>query len=385
MTNSYSASQSLDGLVSAIYSGLTRETPWAEALEGLRAATNSNVACLRISVKGAHPSEHLFAAGPKACPQAILEWEARSAGELLPITLRLGEPQIIDWSEFPSFNSVPELLARYDIGSTAVVQIAVEGGAEYVLNLSRSRSAPKYGSDELALLSKVGTHFGRALKLRQEFLRARVVSELQSDTLDRLGIASILIGSKGDISVLNKTAREMLNKSEWLRVRGGRLQAVYEKDNRLFQSILRESLTSRTCGQSRAMLIRHANGGRQLNLLTSVRRTVSLVTGEEETCVILFVGRAVVADDADLKVLQELFSFTPAEAKLALGLAKGMPLGAVESELKIRHNTARAHLRSMFVKADVSKQSELVHRLAYSLAPLGRPTEATMAPSSTIN
>ena len=101
---------------------------------------------------------------------------------------------------------------------------------------------------------------------------------------------------------------------------------------------------------------------------------------------LVFVGRASVADDADLKVLQELFSFTPAEAKLALGLAKGLPLGDVESQLNIRHNTARAHLRSMFLKADVSRQSELVHLLANSLAPLGRPLDQSLSTvSQTVN
>jgi len=81
----------------------------------------------------------------------------------------------------------------------------------------------------------------------------------------------------------------------------------------------------------------------------------------------------VVAESIKKKVLQQLFSFTRAEARLALGLAKGKRLEDVEAELNITHNTARAHLRSMFVKADVNRQSELVHVLANSVAPLGRP------------
>jgi len=106
---------------------------------------------------------------------------------------------------------------------------------------------------------------------------------------------------------------------------------------------------------------------------------VSLISDRAETCALVFLRRSSVADDADVDVLQQLFSFTRAEAKLALGLAKGKRLEEVESELNIRHNTARAHLRSMFVKADVNRQSELVHLLANSLAPLGRPLEKVSA------
>ena len=71
-------------------------------------------------------------------------------------------------------------------------------------------------------------------------------------------------------------------------------------------------------------------------------------------------------------MLQQLFTFTYTEAQLAVGLAKGMCLKDIESELKILHNTARAHLRSMFLKADVSRQSQLVSLITSSLVPLGR-------------
>ena len=110
-------------------------------------------------------------------------------------------------------------------------------------------------------------------------------------------------------------------------------------------------------------------------MLVSARRLVSPISDRPETCALVFLRSSSVASDADVEVLQELFSFTPAEARLALGLANGKRLEDVEAELKIRHNTARAHLRSMFVKAGVNRRAELVHLLANSLAPLGRRSQ----------
>ena len=123
------------------------------------------------------------------------------------------------------------------------------------------------------------------------------------------------------------------------------------------------------------MLMRSDCADRDLNLLVSARRSVSLISDRPKTCAMVFLRNCSVASDADVAVLQELFSFTPAEARLAVGLAKGKRLEEVEAELNIRHNTARAYLRSMFVKADVNRQVELVHLLANRLAPLGRPAE----------
>ena len=94
-----------DSLVGAIYGSLTQDTPWVEALELLRAALKANVACLRISLKGANPREYLFAAGPKASQEAIAEWETRRARELLPLELRPGETRVVNWSENGSRSS----------------------------------------------------------------------------------------------------------------------------------------------------------------------------------------------------------------------------------------------------------------------------------------
>ena len=364
-----------NALVASIYAGLSKESPWVEALEMLRAAMDANVACLRISQKGAHPREYLYAAGPKASEDSIAEWEARSARELLPVELRPGEPQVVNWSELVSGSTISELLQRYEIGCMVVMQLAAEDGVEYLLHASRSGAEKGFSREDLGFFKLIGEHFGRALNLRHELVRAQLVSGFQSDALDRLGIAAILVRPSGQFMILNRVGREALAAGEGLRVGGGRLHAVDEGHDRSFQSILREVLASETGDCSRALLMRSDCGDGDMNLLVSARRSVSIISDRPETCALVFLRSCSVAVEGDVAVLQELFSFPPAKARLALGLAQGKRLEDVEAELNIRHNTARAHLRSMFVKADVNRQAELVHLLANSLAPLGRPAE----------
>ena len=182
-----------DSLVGAIYGGLTQDTPWVEALDLLRDALRANVACLRISLKGASPREYLFAAGPKASEQAIAEWEARRARELLPLELRLGEARVVNWSELAPSGEISEMLMRYDVASMAVMLVAADEGVEYLLQASRGGAEGEYSAEELSLFSMIGDHFGRALKLRKELVTAQVVNGFQSDALDRLGIAALLV------------------------------------------------------------------------------------------------------------------------------------------------------------------------------------------------
>jgi DNA-binding CsgD family transcriptional regulator len=358
-------------VVDAVYGNLTQDAPWSDGLELLRVALNSNVACLRISTKGPQPGQYLHAAGPKVSPYSLSEWETNSARCLLPVPLHPGEPRVLNCSQMGSANPIPQMLQRYDITHVASLLIGTDSEVDYILSANRAGCMKSYDADDLAFLCMVGGHFSRALKLRQELVRSRAVNEFQSDALDRLGVASLLVRPSGQVTVLNESAHRMVINSEWVRISGGKLRAVDERDDRLFQSFLREGFAPNGGRPSRAMRIRHGGKGPQLNVVVTRRRSASLISGRDETCILVFIGRANAADDSDLEVLQELFAFTPAEARVALRLARGMALEEVESELNIKHNTARAHLRSMYMKTDLSRQSELISLLANSLFPLG--------------
>src|SRR5689334_17025920 len=117
-----------DTLIDAIYAGVTQENPWVNALELLRVWLDSNVACLRISIRGAHPREYLFASGPKASPESIVEWEARSPREMMPVSLTVGEPALVNHVAMRPFSSIQEMLERYDIGYSATILLRVDNG-----------------------------------------------------------------------------------------------------------------------------------------------------------------------------------------------------------------------------------------------------------------
>jgi DNA-binding CsgD family transcriptional regulator len=69
--------------------------------------------------------------------------------------------------------------------------------------------------------------------------------------------------------------------------------------------------------------------------------------------------------------LAKLFGLTPAEAALSVLLADGLTLDEAAHELSIARNTVRAHLRSIFAKTGVTRQTMLVRLIVTSLAQLG--------------
>lgn len=365
-----------DALVGAIYESLLRDDTWSAALELLRTSLASKIACLRVIQKGNNPREYLFAAGPKVNQQAIAEWE-RYNTRGSNVDMQLGEVLVFNWADTRSADAATDILDRYDIaraeiGTQAATCVLVTEQAEYVLTCMRDGKETPYRSEELALLQTAGVHFNRVLRIRSEMESARVVSEFQAHALDRLAIAAILVEQNGRVTPLNETARETLAGEGGLRFTGGKLSASDRLDDHAFQVVLRSVLASSGDGASRAVSLKRNDGERDLGVVVSGRKFRSLVTNRPETCAMVFARMAEAVGEADIALFQELFSFTKAEARLAVGLASGMRLEDVEQQLNIRHNTARAHLRSMFSKAEVGRQSELVHLLMNSVVPLGR-------------
>ncbi len=369
---------SYDALISAIYRSVDDDDAWPEALDILRDYLGANVACLRIAQQSKSHRQYLFASGPQATDEAIREWEQISARELLPQDLKPGETTVINWRLVSNAVQCSKLLQRYDIAVTATVFVDLIDDAQYTLNCSRGFEDSEFRPADLDAFRQIAEHFRRAMTLRRRNMQSKVVTQFQTEALDSLGIAAILVNRGGGHVVLNQTAQDALDEGIGLEMTARGLRAVDRADDGAFQQALRAALCEKEPAGSRAMLVNSGDDDRRLHLVVSSRRHSSMISGETETSALIFLRVKEIVGDADKKLLQQLFSFTATEANLAVGLAKGLCLKDVESQLNIRHNTARAHLRSMFVKADVSRQAQLVSLLANSLVPLGRMSSAPL-------
>ena len=68
--------------------------------------------------------------------------------------------------------------------------------------------------------------------------------------------------------------------------------------------------------------------------------------------------------------LGELYGLTPTEAKVACEFARGQSYKQVAQRLKISEDTVRAHIKQIYPKTRVNRQSDLV-RLVLSMSTSG--------------
>jgi DNA-binding CsgD family transcriptional regulator len=333
----------------------------------------ANVGCIRILEKGSRPRQYIFAAGPLASEEALGEWCEQRPAELLPRPLKPHEVTIINWAAEASSDESRKLLERYDVASTISMCMNNEQGVQITLNCSRGFGMSSFTPDDIARFTQVGRQFENAINIRQKLIHAHVTSSFQHQALDSLGIAAFLVGQDQGVTMLNETARFAIKQEIGLRLTGHGLTTVVKDENAELQRSIRVALAPVKNGSSaRAMSLYRGDNFERIHLVVRSQTHRSLVSGADETSALIFLRVGEVVDESDVEMLQQQFSFTVTEAYVAIGLAKGMCLRDVEERLNIRHNTARAHLRSLFSKADVARQSQLVSLLTSSLVPLGR-------------
>jgi len=75
--------------------------------------------------------------------------------------------------------------------------------------------------------------------------------------------------------------------------------------------------------------------------------------------------------EASVETVQRLLGLTRTEATFALALARGKTIKEVARHLGVSICTARTHMRSIFLKTGVDKQTKLVREVLQRLSPLG--------------
>src|SRR5690606_2497091 len=120
-----------------------------------------------------------------------------------------------------------------------------------------------------------------------------------------------------------------------------------------------------------ALSVTRPSGRPKLNLLIRPIPLSECSEGPNRPSAVVFIRDPEHRAPPPIELVQRLFHFTPAEAKLALMLTDGLTLDEVAEALGISKNTARAHLRAIFSKTGVTRQITLVRLLLNSVASIG--------------
>ena len=247
-------------------------------------------------------------------------------------------------------------------------------GMRLTLWIFRDLAAEPFDADEMSLCEILAQQLRRGLEHSQRMGASEMERSLYSSALDRLSVGVVIIDMAGKIVSCSVKAEEALVSRNGLQMQAGKLRATEAKDDRELQSAIRSAIQKATGGESddmRGLALTKSSGHRNLGIIIQPvpgRRAGGVVTAP--TVAIYFRDPDESADVAN-DVVRQLFDLTPAEAAVARRLASGLSLEDAASSLEISRNTARAHLRSIFSKSGITRQTELVRLMLNSVAILG--------------
>ncbi len=266
-----------------------------------------------------------------------------------------------------------ELMERYHCLSAS--QTASNAKICYSLSICRDRGGAIFDPDDAALAEILLAQLGRSMEVASRIDSSEVQRMLYSDVLDRLHVGVVIADATGKATSISAAAERLLSARDGLLLQNGRLRAESGCEDKEFQAAFRGALqraSSDAPESARGLSLTKRSGARTLGVM--IRPVVS---GAKATSVAIYIRDCGAAPEVESEFVRQIFDLTPAEAAVTRRLTAGLSLEDTATALDISRNTARAHLRSIFSKSGITRQTELVRLVLNSAVILGgRPRPA---------
>lgn len=304
---------------------------------------------------------------------------------LLGISSRGGDSVFLADSQYGAFGEgkasydknamLGALIERYQ--HIAATECGTGSTRDYSMWVFRDRDDERFDNEETALAGVLVAQIARAIDLASRIDSNTVEKALYTNALDRLNVGVIVVDVQQKTVSASAVAERLLNEREGLHIQAGRLRATNAAEDRDLQTAIRA--VSQKAGEgdkevSFGLSLTKRSGARTLGIV--VRRAA---TGRaaDDSQVAIYVRDCDTVPEIENEFVRQIFDLTPAEAAVTRRLATGLSLEDAATSLGISRNTARAHLRSIFSKSGITRQTELVRLVLNSAVLLGeKPCEA---------
>ncbi len=365
-------------LVAMIYQGPLEPVPWKSALEILRQHLRANYVTLMLRPPSAEREPLMVnAAGDSPITR---QDEYNKYYYALDPFVDLPEDRVVTVEELIGDDNwrdsdfYKQFLKPLDILHALGADIRTEEGVECRFRVARSHRESPFSERDRMLCEMVLPHLKRAVHLHSQLEQIDSERRLYAGTVDRMLVGTLILDQSGAVIRRNRVADEMLREGDGLGIVNGALRADHPAENRELQRLIKQAMSCAPGGRPavvEAISISRKSERAKLGILIRSIPATGWSEGKRRPAVALFIRDAVRKSEASREMIRSLFDLTPAEASLALSLANGLTLDEAAEELKIRKNTARAHLRAIFSKIGVTRQTTLVRVLLSSVVWLG--------------
>ncbi len=220
-------------------------------------------------------------------------------------------------------------------------------------------------------------HLQRALQIQRRLDGLQAFRAAAGTAFDFLPLGVILMDGSGRPLLVNRAARAVIRENDGLTLsRDGLCGATPANTAELRRLVHEASITAAGHGlrAGGALSLPRPSLRRPLALLVGPLRAgdVELVPAQD-AAVIVFVSDPERMMEAPPDILRRLYGLTAAESRLAAQLLEGLSVARAAEKMEVSPHTARTQLKSIFLKTDTRRQSELIRLVIAGPACLRHP------------
>lgn len=240
------------------------------------------------------------------------------------------------------------------LGWGVATHIAVPNGDTLVIHGERSLAAGPVDRRTLDRLDGLRPHLARAMMLTNRLSFERLTATVSA--LEALGMPAAVLEPQGQVLASNSLLDALT--PDIIQARPRRLAFVQAGVDALFQDAIAALARSSFSAPQSVPLPRSEVGPPMVAHLHPLRGTARDVFSRAAALLVITpVGNQLPPSEA---VIRGLFDLTPAEARVALGLAAGLELEAIALRHGVSVTTVRNQLRAVLAKSGVRRQVEFV-------------------------
>jgi len=352
-----------------IYDAVDDVDALRDVLSGLCERIGGENGMLGVLMKapGSLPSPVLFRLDP-AVMQTLNARHLNNVWRRHMVTLPVKSPAASD-----SFISLDEV-RRTDLYGEILEPWGVAHGAFFVIddtpkfhvlmNIFRSTTRGPFTSTELEASQELLPHLRRAMQLRFLLERGREQEKLALETLDKLTAGVLIVDSDAHVLFANMAAQEIAAARDVLVLNDGTVKPRQREQSDVFRRLVGSAIAGGPGGS--LLLSAHSHRLPVSALVTPLVGTlaVSLAAPGRRGAAAVFLSDPERHAFTSTEHLQTLYKLSPTEARVAWLIARSASVGGAAKVLGLAPETVRTHLKHIYAKTGVNRQSALAHLLA---------------------
>jgi DNA-binding CsgD family transcriptional regulator/PAS domain-containing protein len=359
----------MPGLLAALFNSLLDAEPWSAFLGRLAAASGATWATLILTPRSADQPGMILT--PNADPGVDADYTSRLFADD-PFT-GLPKGRVARFRDFVPDSALRRNAAfREFLAHTSDEILGLDIGEasrlELRLRLTRAADQPRFEADDLARLERLVPHLKIALALFERLATGETEQRIYAGAVAQMAVGVIMLDRHGRVLRMNAPASAILAERDGIALASNTLVLADPALGRQLHARLTRGEAAPT-----TLRIERPSGTGDLLLVVAPAPAPDFVAAGGGPAAVLFLTDPTHAPRIAVEAVRDVLGLTQSEAAVAACLAEGLAPAEVAARLGISPNTVRAHLRSIFAKTGVKRQSQLVQLVHHSLPGLTQP------------